>query len=86
MNRVIFPLMVIALAACEAPKQPEPPTFGNAVRHNMAVHIINPDGAANYDPTPMNGERAEQGMRNYRLKIEPKVQKAPTSRVGETGK
>jgi hypothetical protein len=56
---------LLATAAC-APAEPPLPEFGNAVRHNMAVHIVNPDAGAQADPTPMDGARAGVAIKRYR--------------------
>jgi len=42
------------------------PTFGNAVRHNMQVQIVNPDaGTQPAGPTEMNGARAASAYGRY---------------------
>ncbi|MBE0530539.1 MAG: hypothetical protein IH626_06885 [Rhodospirillales bacterium] len=56
---------LLAMAAC-APAEPPLPDFGNAVRHNMAVHILNPDYEAPAAPTPMDGARAGVAIGRYR--------------------
>lgn len=56
---------LMALAACVATEHPVP-EFGNAVRHNMVVHILNPDKEVRADPTPMDGARAGVAIERYR--------------------
>jgi len=42
------------------------PTFGNAVRHNMQVQIVNPDaGTQPAEPTEMSGTRAASAYGRY---------------------
>jgi hypothetical protein len=66
-NLIIVLVAAAALAACEqAPRYTLDPSFGNAVQHNMAQHIINPDppGAENYD-LPYYGSRVQRAMDKY---------------------
>ncbi len=54
------------LAAC-TPQENLHPDFGNSVRHNMSVHIINPNptyGADEQVPT-LDGPRAAGGQLRY---------------------
>jgi hypothetical protein len=42
------------------------PTFGNAVRHNMNVQIVNPDaGAKPTEPSDQDGNRARDAYKRY---------------------
>jgi len=42
------------------------PTFGNAVRHNMSVQIVNPDaGSKPTTPIEMDGTRAAKAYSDY---------------------
>ena len=60
-------LTAIALAACqEQPLTTPSPGFGNAVRHNMQAHIINPVPVLPTAPAPMDGEKAAAAMERYR--------------------
>ena len=58
---------VIALAGCQTePRLANHPSFGNSVRHNMAVHIINPRPAmAATEATDLDGHRAAGAIGRY---------------------
>ena len=65
---LIASLAPIALAACENPMEPKhtlSPAFGDAVRHNMAVQILNPEGNPDLMPSDMNGQRAAEAIDRY---------------------
>jgi type IV pilus biogenesis protein CpaD/CtpE len=63
---------ILALVACAPADQPSP-GFGNAVRQNMAAHVINPDPHPNDLPPPeFDGERTKDAFQRYR---EDKVKK-----------
>ena len=57
----------MALAGCQThPRLPLNPSFGNTVRHNMAVHIVNPRPAmAATEATDMDGQRAAGAIDRY---------------------
>ncbi len=57
----------IALAGCQTqPRLVTPPSCGNSVRHNLAVHIINPRPAmAATEATDMDGQRAAGAIGRY---------------------
>jgi hypothetical protein len=57
---------VAALTACETEtRHTLSPDFGNAVRHNMAVHIINPEGTPGpIEPSGLQGPRAAKPYRD----------------------
>ena len=57
----------IALAGCQTePQRVNHPSFGNSVRHNMAVHIINPRPAmAPTEATDLEGNRAAGAIGRY---------------------
>ena len=79
----------IALAACENPTQPKHvlhPSFGDAVRHNMAVQIINPDGHPDLTPSAMDGARAAGAVERYRTGKTAEVIEQRTSDVGGEAK
>ena len=66
----IFTAVVIGLAvltACETePRMTLSPDFGNTVRHNMAVHIINPPSLGKATTAlPMDGVRALGAIDRY---------------------
>ena len=81
---LIASLAPIALAACENPMEPKytlSPAFGDAVRHNMAVQILNPEGNPDLTPPAMNGQRAAEVIEQYETsKTKPVVQQS-TSKV-----
>ena len=75
-----------ALAACNRPPNfgPEAADFGNAVRHNAAVHTVNPEP----DATPhegMDAARAGLMLGRYRTdKVEPPANIGTSSiKIGE---
>lgn len=79
----------VALAACENPAKPKHvlhPSFGDAVRHNMAVQIINPDGHPDLTPPPMDGARAAEAIERYRAGKTVEVIQQRTSDVGSEAK
>jgi len=91
MNKILKTLFVvvlvpIALAACEnppdKPRTTLSPSFGDAVRHNMAVQIINPEGSQDFTPPPMDGARAASAVERYRTGQTEKVVEQRTSAVG----
>lgn len=60
--------LALLLPACDPIERKESlnPTFGNAVRHNMNVQIVNPDaGTKPAGPTEMNGTRAASAYDRY---------------------
>jgi type IV pilus biogenesis protein CpaD/CtpE len=84
-------LAPLALTACEGtdPFQSKPvlhPSFGDAVRHNMAVQIINPDGHPDLSPPPMDGARAADAVQRYRAGKTTEVVQQKTSQMGGEGK
>jgi type IV pilus biogenesis protein CpaD/CtpE len=88
---IVAALAPLALAACEGDnpfqsKQVLHPSFGDAVRHNMAVQIINPDGHPNLSPPPMDGARAADAVQRYRAGKTTEVVQQRTSKMGDEGK
>ena len=68
MNRifVLLPGALLMLTACESNKGPISPAFGNAVRHNMSVHIVNPRTPTPYAEAPgMSGVRSAGVIKRY---------------------
>ena len=80
----------IALAACENPPQKPrtmlSPSFGDAVRHNMAVQVVNPEGSQDFGPTPMDGDRANIAVKRYRTDTTKEVVEQRTTDVGTKAK
>lgn len=63
---ILLAASALALTACEAPRTLSP-DFGAAVRHNMAVQIINPSPAVAEDVQPdQDGKRAGDAWERYR--------------------
>lgn len=86
---VVAALAPISLAACENPAKPKlmlNPAFGDAVRHNMAVQIINPDGHPDLTAPPMDGARGTLAIERYRTGQTEKVVEQRTSEVGGKAK
>lgn len=81
----IVALAPVALAACENPAKPKATlhsSFGDAVRHNMAVQIVNPEGSQDFSPPEMDGDRASNAVTRYRTGQTEKVVEQRTSDVG----
>ena len=68
-TRIITAVVIgsAVLAACETePRMTLSPDFGNSVRHNMAVHIINPPSLGKATTAvPMDGVRAFGAIDRY---------------------
>jgi hypothetical protein len=64
---IIAALAAGALAAACTPQEDLHPSFGNAVHHNMSLHIINP--APTYSSVeqvpPLDGPRAAGAQQRY---------------------
>jgi len=64
---LITVLVASGLVVACTPQETLHPTFGNSVRHNMSVHIINP--APTYGPEQqvpgLDGPRAAGGQTRY---------------------
>jgi hypothetical protein len=65
---VILPFVLgLALAACENRNaQPLNPSHGNAVNHNVSLHVINPEPYTGTEPPEMDGVRAVETYKNYK--------------------
>lgn len=80
LGAVVLPL---ALAACQDPGTLSP-HFGNAVRHNMAAHIINPAPAYAPGTLPDHmGRRQALAVERYATGREKEVEVLGTSDVDE---
>ena len=83
-TRIIVAVVIgsAVLAACEIePRMTLSPDFGNSVRHNMAVHIINPPSLGKETTAlPMDGVRALGAIDRYQKHqvIEPEEVKTTT--------
>ena len=76
--------VVATLAACsDKPVRTLSSDFGNAVRQNMAAHIINPIPPGGTGISSMDGARAGAAVGNYRSGNDPKVDRVQTTKVLE---
>jgi hypothetical protein len=64
---ILLPLVLgVALAACENRNaKPLNEGFGNSVRYNMSLHIMNPEPYAGTEAPALDGKRAAEGMKRY---------------------
>ena len=60
--------LLLGLAACDAePRKNLGANFSNAVRHNMAVHVINPEASQKVpEVEPSDGTRAADAVERYK--------------------
>jgi hypothetical protein len=71
------------LAGCEAEHaQALSPGFGNSVKHNIAVQLVNPDPPEFTEPSGLDGRRAVEAYERYR---EDRVIRPSTSTVTRIG-
>ncbi len=86
-TRIIAAVVIgfVVLAACETePRMTLTPDFGNSVRHNMAVHIINPPRLGKETTAvPMDGVRALGAIDRYQKHEVIEPEKITTTEVGE---
>lgn len=78
-------ILVLVAGACTNQK-PISPDFGNSVRHNMAMHIINP--APDYAGQPqqgMDGVRAALAMERYQTGEVIEPDSIETSEIDQEG-
>ena len=64
-SRSIILLAGLALAACTTPANTPRPEFGEAVRHNMAAHIVDPNPPATMELPPSDGVRRALMIQRY---------------------
>ena len=55
----------LVLAACNTPANTPRPEFGEAVRHNMAAQIIDPNPPENMELPPSDGVRRALMIQRY---------------------
>jgi len=63
-----FASLALVLSGCDAvqPKQHLTEGFGNSVKHNMAVQIVNPEASASItEPPGLDGNRANRAVTRY---------------------
>lgn len=67
MTRSLLALAALSVAAACTPVDQPSPTFGNAVRQNIAAQTINPDPfPADAAAPEFDGERARDAVQRYR--------------------
>lgn len=64
-------LAAVSLTGCQSMSEQEAatldPDFGNAVRTNMAVQVVNPDAGKSEQPAPpLEGQKGERALKDYR--------------------
>ena len=75
-------LACLALAGCHEysePKMTLSESFGDAVRHNIAVQTINPEGSQEFSPTGLEGHRAAVAIDAYQKAAEKPLEAMTTS-------
>jgi hypothetical protein len=68
---------IFALAGCRDYGEPQvqlSPAFGDAVRHNIAMQTINPEGSKKTGPTGLEGHRAAKAIDAYQKAEEKDVE------------
>lgn len=67
-----FATLALLLNACVTPDAPRPlnlaDNFGNAVRHNIAAQVINPDAAGPDESDRIDGQSAERALESHRTR------------------
>lgn len=58
--------LITTLLGCASESPPLAEDFGAAVKHNMALQIINPEGVENDDSASMDGRSARQAVERHR--------------------
>ena len=86
-TRIIAAVVVglAVLTACETePRMTLSPDFGNSVRHNMAVHIINPPSLGKATTAvPMDGVRAFGAIDRYQKHEVIEPEEVKTTDIGQ---
>lgn len=85
-STTLLPVILLAVGSGCENASPLGKDFGNAVRHNMAVQIINPSpDYTGRGPPGLSGMRAARALERYEKGevIKPKV--VPTSEAGGEG-
>lgn len=81
---VVACLIVVGCDTYTEPKKPLSQDFGNAVHHNMAVQIVNPEASAAISAPPtLDGNRANAVMTEYQGGTTKKVETIKTSDVSQ---
>lgn len=67
-----FTALMLLPGACVAPDDPRPlhldSSFGNAVRQNIAVQVINPEAAGPDESDRIDGQTAERALESQRTR------------------
>lgn len=66
-TRTLILLAGVALAGCNTPADEPRPEFGNAVRSNMAAHIIDPMPPESMELPPADGVRRSLMTGRYQV-------------------
>lgn len=88
MKALTFALLsaaAVAIAGCSGNQEPLGQGFGDSVRHNMAVHIINP--RPNHDVNSLSGltgPRAAGAIHRYQIDKVEELRIEKTSRKSST--
>jgi hypothetical protein len=72
----------LALAGCHEysePKMTLSESFGDSVRHNIAVQTINPEGSQEFGTTGLEGHRAAVAIDAYQKATEKELEAVTTS-------
>lgn len=76
----------LVLAGCQSPIQPlgkMNASFGNSVRQNMAVQIVDPEASKDITEAPMlDGNKADTAIQKYQEGDVKEVKEIKTSDVG----
>jgi hypothetical protein len=76
-------LAAFGVSACSSP-EPMDHRFGNATRHNKAMHIINPEPLPATTPAPaMDGMRGMQAMERYETGTIKEPEEVSTTDTGD---
>lgn len=68
---ILVLLSAVSLTGCQTMSEQESgtldPEFGNAVKSNAAVQVVNPDAGRVEQPAPpLEGQQAERALKDYR--------------------
>ena len=66
-TQTLILLVGLALAGCNTPADQPRPEFGEAVRANMAAHIIDPTPPASMELPPAGGVRRSLMIQRYQV-------------------
>ena len=66
-TQTLILLAGVALAGCNTPADTPRPEFGEAVRANMAAHIIDPTPPASMELPPTDGVRRSLMIQRYQV-------------------